>query len=109
MALNHGRDAEGRKQATATDGTAESTALARFLTEEVQWADYADLLIARATEAAAGRATDSASGNGCAVDFAPGQVTITHLHLRRRPALRIAADRFLDALTAWRDFLRQGR
>ncbi|MGE0419343.1 MAG: hypothetical protein AB7O80_21270 [Acetobacteraceae bacterium] len=107
MILHHRYDDAGRPVATADDDAPETAALAEFLTEEVRWVDYATLLIERAAEAAAGRAVDSASGNACAVDFAPNQVKITHLHLTERPALTLTTDRFRHAVSVWREFLRQ--
>lgn len=106
MGLVHGRDPEGRPLATADDGTADSAALAGFLTQEVQWPDYADLLRERAEDAVAGRTAESTSGNAYGVDFARDAVTITHLHLADRVPVRVAPAAFIAALRAWAAFLR---
>ncbi len=97
--LSFARDADGRPVARPADPSAESAALAGFLTQDVPWPDYAETL----TVAGA-----VVTGNAYAVTFGDDAVTITHLHLPDAAEISVPRERFVAALNEWATFLRTG-
>ena len=101
--LQFGRTESGepRAQPTAARHGADVAVLARFLTEEVRWPHYVDLLLDYAERAANGT-PDTATGNAYGVSFDGQTARIEHLFLLDQPVAEIPSDVFAETLRAWR-------
>jgi hypothetical protein len=107
--LVYDQDDDGRPRARPRPGDVrpEIARLAQFLSEDVRWPHYADLLLTQAEAARAGSGKGSvpaATGNAYAVSFSPGFATIAHLHLSRG-SVRLPIVTFELALRDWRSHL----
>ena len=107
MDLVFSRDAEGRPVASAKGTDSGPNDFAAFLTEEVHWPFYAALLLDQAAAAPVSPPV-AATGNAYAVTCDADTVTIEHLHIPGRRAIRLARLVFVATMTAWRAHLEAG-